>query len=88
MNDSDSLYDNPLITRYASEAMAVRWGPKRKHRTWRKLWLALAEAEHELGLLADDGSTVRISKEQIAELRVHLDDIDFAGREARETPAP
>ena len=78
MTDPNLLYDNPLITRYATETMAVRWGPKRKHRTWRELWLALAEAQHELGLLADDGRTPRISVEQIAELRAHLDDIDFA----------
>src|SRR5437763_13767498 len=71
-------YDNPLITRYAGPAMAARWGPQRKHSTWRRLWLALAEAQHELGLTADDGSTLRITPEQLAELRAHLDDIDFA----------
>jgi adenylosuccinate lyase len=77
MIDPNLLYDNPLITRYASKAMAERWGPRRKHRTWRQLWLALAEAQRELGLLADDGKTQRITEEQIAELRKHLDDIDF-----------
>ena len=55
MTTPDDVYDNPLIGRYASTAMAERWGPLRKFRTWRRLWLALAEAEAELGLLADDG---------------------------------
>ncbi|MCE9530017.1 MAG: adenylosuccinate lyase [Planctomycetes bacterium] len=75
--DSHLLYDNPLITRYASRPMSERWGPRRKHRTWRELWLALAEGEHELGLLADDGKSPRIRPEQIAELKAHLNDIDF-----------
>jgi adenylosuccinate lyase len=77
MTESHLLYDNPLVTRYAGAAMAERWGPWRKHRTWRQLWLALAEAEQELGLLADGGKTPRIRPEQLAELRAHLDDIDF-----------
>lgn len=72
------LYDNPLITRYASRKMAELWGPQRKHSTWRRLWLALAEAQAELGLTGEDGKTPRISAEQLAELRTHLDDIDFA----------
>ena len=72
------LYDNPLIGRYASVAMAERFGPQRKFSTWRRLWLALAEAEAELGLLADDRISPRILPAQLAELRVHLDDIDFA----------
>src|SRR5436190_22989710 len=75
---SDPLpYDNPLITRYASREMVELWGPQRKHSTWRRLWLALAEAQSELGLLAADGKTPRIRAEQLAELRSHLDDIDF-----------
>src|SRR6516162_8633695 len=53
--DPHQVYDNPLVTRYASREMAELWGPQRKFRTWRVLWVALAEAEHELGLLADDG---------------------------------
>ncbi len=81
MSDSHLLYDNPLIGRYASKAMAERWGPLRKFRTWRRLWLALAESEAELGLLASDGKTPRIKPEQLAELRDHLDDIDFARAE-------
>ena len=62
-------YDNPLITRYASAIMSQIWSPQRKFSTWRRLWLALAEAEAELGL--------PITSEQIDELRTHTDDIDF-----------
>lgn len=72
------VYDNPLVTRYASREMAEVWGPQRKFSTWRRLWLALAEAQHELGMKADDGVTPRISPAQLAELRSRLDDIDFA----------
>src|SRR5581483_3264431 len=71
------VYDNPLITRYAGRPMVELWGPQRKHATWRRLWLALAEAEHELGLTAADGTTPRITADQLAALRDHLDDIDF-----------
>src|SRR3954462_8518210 len=66
---SHNIYENPLITRYASREMATLWGDQRKFSTWRRLWVALAEAEAELGL--------PITKEQIAELRSHVDDIDF-----------
>src|SRR5438552_13140261 len=72
------VYDNPLVTRYASREMAELWGPQRKFGTWRRLWVALAEAEHELGLLTDGGRKRRISKKQLAALRAHTDDIDFA----------
>lgn len=75
--DPHQFYDNPLIARYAGAEMSERWGPRRKFRTWRRLWLALAEAEHELGLLAADGKTPRITPEHLVELRAHLDDIDF-----------
>src|SRR5437660_7603976 len=73
-----TLYDNPLITRYAGRQMAELWGPQRKFSTWRRLWLALAEAEYELGLTGDDGRTPRIRPDQLDQLRAHLDDIDFA----------
>ncbi len=69
--------DNPLVSRYASRQMVELWQPHRKHSTWRRLWLALAEAQAELGLTAADGVTPRIAPEQLAELRDHLDDIDF-----------
>jgi adenylosuccinate lyase len=71
------VYDNPLVTRYAGREMAELWGPQRKFSTWRRLWVALAEAEHELGLPADDGVTPRITPAQLDGLRAHTDDIDF-----------
>jgi adenylosuccinate lyase len=70
------LYDNPLITRYASREMAMLWGPQKKHSTWRRLWVMLAEAEAELGL--------PITAEQIAELKSHVEDIDFDAAAAYE----
>jgi adenylosuccinate lyase len=82
--DSFKFYDNPLVTRYASREMAELWGPQRKFSTWRRLWLALAEAEQELGLRADDGVTPRISPAQLEQMRAHLDDIDFARAEMHE----
>jgi len=78
------VYDNPLVTRYAGRAMAERWGPQRKFSTWRRLWLALAEAQAELGLTADDRVTPRISDVQIGELRAHLDDVNFESAAAHE----
>lgn len=66
MHDS---YDNPLVARYASPEMSRLFGPQHKHSTWRRLWVILAEAEAELGL--------PISASQIAELRAHVDTIDF-----------
>jgi adenylosuccinate lyase len=84
MTTPTDVYDNPLIGRYASAEMAERWGPLRKFRTWRRLWLALAEAEAELGLLADDGTSPRIRPEQLAELRAHLDDVDLTRAAAHE----
>jgi adenylosuccinate lyase len=63
------LYENPLIGRYASEAMCRLWSRQRIHSTWRKLWVALAEAERELGL--------PITQAQIDELAAAVDDIDF-----------
>ena len=63
-------YENPLISRYASEAMARLWSDQRKFSTWRRLWVALAEAERELGLPVEES--------QIAELRAQVDNIDFA----------
>src|ERR1700731_3033823 len=71
--DSFQVYDNPLVTRYASPEMARLWGPQRKFSTWRRLWVALAEAEHELGMTGEDGVTPRITPPQIAELRAHVD---------------
>ena len=62
-------YENPLIARYASAEMSRLWGAQKKFSTWRRLWLALAEAQQEIGLA--------ISDQQVAELRAHVDDIDF-----------
>lgn len=66
---SHDIYSNPLISRYASREMAALFSPQNRHSTWRRLWVALAEAERELGL--------PISDAQIDELKAHTDDIDF-----------
>ena len=63
-------YDSPLGTRYASPAMQRLFGPQARIGLWRTLWIALAEAEREVGLA--------IPAEAIAEMRRHVDDIDFA----------
>src|SRR5262245_18592788 len=81
---SHQVYDNPLVTRYASREMAELCGPQRKFRTWRQLWVALAEAKHELGVLAEAAKSPRIRPEQIAAMRAHTDDIDFARAAAHE----
>ena len=70
---SHDTYENPLSARYASEAMLRLWSPRRKFSTWRRLWVALAEAEAELGL--------PITPAQIAQLRTHVDNIDFDAAE-------
>jgi len=69
MTDLLNQYDNPLIARYASREMSALWSPRRKFGTWRRLWVALAEAQAELGL--------PISQEQLDQLRSKVDDIDF-----------
>jgi adenylosuccinate lyase len=73
---SHDVYENPLTARYASEEMSALWSEQRKFSTWRRLWVVLAEAERELGL--------PISDQQIAELKAHTDDIDFAAASAYE----
>jgi adenylosuccinate lyase len=70
------VYQNPLISRYASREMAELWSSQRKFSTWRRLWVALAEAEQALGLAISDA--------QVAELRAKVDDIDFAAARAHE----
>lgn len=62
-------YESPLASRYASEEMLYLFSPDCKFRTWRRLWIALARAEHMLGL--------PVSDEQIAELEAHWDDINY-----------
>lgn len=69
-------YETPLSTRYASKEMQYLFSPDNKFRTWRKLWIALAEAERELGL--------PITEEQINELKAHADDINYDVATARE----
>lgn len=69
-------YENPLCRRYASREMQKIFSDDRKFSTWRKLWVALAEAEKELGL--------PITDEQIAEMRAHLYDIDYETAAKRE----
>ncbi len=73
MNDK---YVSPLSERYASEEMQNIFSPDRKFRTWRKLWIALAETEHELGL--------DITEEQIEELKAHADEINYEDAKRRE----
>ena len=63
------VYENPLITRYASGEMAENFSDKKKFTTWRKLWIILAEAEKELGL--------PITGEQIEELKAHETDLNL-----------
>lgn len=63
------LYENPLNTRYASIEMQKNFGDEKRFRLWRKLWIALAESEAELGL--------PITKEQLEELKAHAEDIDY-----------
>lgn len=75
MSDHTS-YENPLTGRYASKEMSYNWSPQKKHSTWRRLWLALAESEQALGLAITD--------DQIAAMRAHLDDIDFDAARAEE----
>jgi adenylosuccinate lyase len=76
MSSEFNQYDNPLITRYASARMSELWSPQRKFSTWRKLWVALAEAEAQLGLPITAG--------QIEQLKAHVSDIDFAAAAAYE----
>ena len=69
-------FDNPLVSRYSSKEMLYLFSPDKKFKTWRKLWIALAEGEKELG--------IDISDEQIAELKKYADDINYDVAIARE----
>lgn len=73
MNDR---YQSPLSERYASKEMQYIFSPDMKFKTWRKLWIALAESEMELGL--------NITQEQIDELKAHADDINYDVAKERE----
>ncbi len=79
MNDR---YVSPLSERYSSKEMQYIFSPEKKFRTWRRLWIALAETEMELGL-SENGRPV-ITQEQIDELKSHADDINFDVAKARE----
>ncbi len=69
----NNVYQNPLITRYASKEMAENFSDSKRFKLWRKLWIALAESEKELGL--------NITNEQIAEMKKFADDINFEAAE-------
>ena len=73
---STDRYSSPLSERYASKEMQYIFSQDMKFRTWRRLWIALAEIEHELGL--------NITQEQIDELKAHKDDINYEVAIARE----
>ena len=75
---SKPSYESPLNSRYASKQMQYIFSPDKKFKTWRLLWIALAEAEKELGL--------DITDEQIADLKAHKDEIDYedASKEEKE----
>ncbi|MDE6934051.1 MAG: adenylosuccinate lyase [Oscillospiraceae bacterium] len=69
-------YTSPLSTRYASREMQYLFSDNNKFRTWRKLWIALAKAEHQLGL--------PVTREQISQLEAHAEDVNYDVAEARE----
>ncbi len=71
-----NTYESPLNSRYASKEMKYIFSPDKKFKTWRRLWVALAEAEMELGL--------SITQAQVDELKAHMDDINYDVAEARE----
>ena len=73
---STDRYQSPLSERYASKEMQYIFSPDMKFRTWRKLWIALAETEKELGL--------DITDEQIEEMKAHQDDINYEVAKERE----
>ncbi|MBR6395864.1 MAG: adenylosuccinate lyase, partial [Lachnospiraceae bacterium] len=73
---STDVYNSPLSERYASKEMQYIFSPDMKFRTWRRIWIALAESEMELGL--------PITKEQIEELKAHKDDINYDVAKERE----
>ena len=73
---TNDRYQSPLSERYASKEMQYIFSPDKKFRTWRKLWIALAETEKELGL--------PITQEQIDELKAHAEDINYDVAKERE----
>ncbi len=79
---STDRYTSPFCERYASKEMQYIFSPDKKFKTWRKLWIALAETEYELGL-SENGKPV-ISQEQIEELKAHAEDINYDVAKERE----
>ena len=69
-------YTSPLSTRYASREMQYLFSDNNKFRTWRKLWIALAKVEHQLGL--------PVTREQISQLEAHAEDVNYDVAEERE----
>ena len=65
----NDVYRSPLASRYASPYMLHLFSPDSRFQTWRRLWTALARAQHELGL--------PVTAEQVSELEAHITDIDY-----------
>ena len=80
---STDRYTSPLSERYASREMQYIFSQDKKFRTWRRLWIALAEAENELGLKNEQGGPA-VTEEQIEELRAHAEDINYDVARERE----
>ena len=80
---SNDRYTSPLSERYASREMQYIFSPDKKFKTWRRLWIALAEAENELGLLDENGNPA-VTKEQIEELKSQADNINYDVARERE----
>ena len=76
-------YTSPLSERYASKEMQYIFSPDKKFKTWRRLWIALAEAENELGLKNEHGEPA-VTKEQIDELKANADNINYDVAKQRE----
>src|SRR5882672_5180292 len=74
--ENADVYTSPLVLRNASRDMVALFSPRRRALVWRRIWLALAEAEHEIGL--------PINKAQIRALRQHVDDVDLDAAAAHE----
>ncbi|MDE7329817.1 MAG: adenylosuccinate lyase, partial [Clostridia bacterium] len=72
----NSVYQNPLITRYASKSMSENFSDEKRFKLWRKLWIALAESEMELGL--------NITQAQISEMKKYAEEINFEQAEKYE----
>jgi adenylosuccinate lyase len=76
MTKRDETYEDPLVTRYATTEMTSLFSPLARFRRWRRVWIALAKAEHALGL--------PVTAEQVREMERHAEDVNIADAEARE----